>query len=97
MQKLFARLGTAVVLVTLVGTSALAKPPAHHVAKHVVKKATQPKCPVCGMFLASKKTAKMTRMVKIHGKTYYCCTKCDMSKMEHHNMKHMHPMHKPSK
>lgn len=93
MQKLFARLGTAVALVALVGTGALAKPPAHHAAK----RATQPKCPVCGMFLAGKKTAKMTRMVKIHGKTYYCCTKCDMSKMEHHKMGHMPSMHKPSK
>ncbi|CCW36513.1 hypothetical protein CTKA_01366 [Chthonomonas calidirosea] len=83
MQKLFTRLGTAIALVALVGTGALAKPPVHH----AVKKATQPKCPACGMFLASKKTAKMTRAVKIKGKTYYCCAKCDMSKMEHHTMK----------
>lgn len=82
MQKGFIRFGATAALMALVSATAVAKPPMHHTAK-----ATPPKCPVCGMFLASKKTAKESRMVKIHGKTYYCCTKCDMSKMSHHPMK----------
>ena len=45
--------------------------------------AAKPKmCPVCKtMALTTKKTATNTKMVKIGGKTYYCCNGCDMSKV----------------
>lgn len=38
------------------------------------------KCPACGMMMPTKATDTMTRAVKYGGKTYYCCTGCDMSK-----------------
>jgi hypothetical protein len=45
------------------------------------KKATKaPQCSACKMTLATKKSATMTKAVKIGGKTYYCCSGCDMSK-----------------
>ena len=38
-------------------------------------------CPVCKtMALTTKKTKTNTKMVKVGGKTYYCCAQCDMSK-----------------
>jgi len=39
------------------------------------------KCPVCGMTMTPKATAKNTKMVTIKGKNYYCCAGCDMSKI----------------
>jgi YHS domain-containing protein len=44
------------------------------------KMAAAPKCPACKMALSAKKTKTNTKAVKINGKTYYCCDKCDMSK-----------------
>jgi YHS domain-containing protein len=41
-------------------------------------KAAAPSCPVCKMPLATKKTKANPQAVKIAGKTYYCCSKCDM-------------------
>ena len=40
------------------------------------------KCPVCKMALVTKKDKMHTRAVKIHGKIYYCCAQCNMSKMK---------------
>jgi YHS domain-containing protein len=48
-------------------------------AKH--KKAAAKVCPACKMTLSTKKTATNPKAVKIGGKTYYCCDKCDMSSM----------------
>jgi C4-type Zn-finger protein len=42
--------------------------------------ATAPKCPVCKMTLASKKSKATPVAMKIGNKTYYCCDKCNMSK-----------------
>jgi len=39
-------------------------------------------CPVCGMSLATTRSAATPAMVKIAGTTYYCCAKCDMSKIK---------------
>ena len=44
------------------------------------KTAEAPKCPVCKMSLSPKKTKENTVAVKIAGKTWYCCGKCDMKK-----------------
>jgi YHS domain-containing protein len=38
-------------------------------------------CPACKMPLSTKKTAANPRLVKLGGKTYYCCAQCDMSKL----------------
>jgi YHS domain-containing protein len=38
-------------------------------------------CPVCKMPLSTKKTAANPTLVKLGGKTYYCCAQCDMSKL----------------
>ena len=45
-------------------------------------KAAAIKCPVCSMTLSTTKTKKMTKAVKMDGKTYYCCAGCDMSKIK---------------
>lgn len=37
------------------------------------------KCPACGMMMPTTATATLTRAVKYHGKTYFCCKGCDMS------------------
>jgi hypothetical protein len=42
----------------------------------ITKKAATMKCPNCGMMLSSKKTAAQPRMVKVNGKTWYCCSAC---------------------
>jgi YHS domain-containing protein len=39
-------------------------------------------CPVCGMTLATTRSDANPTMVKIAGNTYYCCAKCDMSKIK---------------
>jgi hypothetical protein len=50
-------------------------------ARAATKKATKaPQCPACKMTLATKKSATNPKAVKIGGKTYYCCSGCDMSK-----------------
>jgi hypothetical protein len=43
-------------------------------------KAAAPTCPACKMTLSTKKTKDNPQAVKINGKTYYCCAKCDMNK-----------------
>lgn len=42
--------------------------------------AAKPKCPVCGMFLASKPTKASTVAVRLKkgGPVLYCCNKCKM-------------------
>lgn len=65
-------LGTLVagaLLVGGLGTAAQAK-----------TEAKAPTCPACKMTLATKKSKANPKVVKIGGKTYYCCDKCDMSK-----------------
>jgi len=42
--------------------------------------AKTPACPVCHMALSPKKTKTNTKMVKVSGKTYYCCAQCPMDK-----------------
>lgn len=56
----------------------LAAGPAH--AKAAAKAAAAPTCPACKMTLSTKKTKENPTAVKIKGKTYYCCDKCDMGK-----------------
>jgi formate dehydrogenase maturation protein FdhE len=47
---------------------------------HQTADADQPyKCPACGMMMPTHPTGSLTRAVKYNGKTYYCCTGCDMS------------------
>jgi YHS domain-containing protein len=52
-------------------------------AKSAKKAAAAPSCPVCHMALSAKKTKTNTVAVPIKGKTFYCCSKCDMSKLGH--------------
>ena len=76
------RLMTSVAALALViglGGPVAAKAAPKMAAKHAVKKmAAAPKCPACKMTLSTKKTKANPRMVKINGKTYYCCAKCPM-------------------
>jgi YHS domain-containing protein len=66
----FALMGT-LLLGSLAGSPAQAKTTA---------KAAAPSCPACKMPLATKMSKATPTAVKIAGKTYYCCSKCDMSK-----------------
>ena len=46
-------------------------------------------CPVCKtMPLSATKTKASPQMVKVHGKTMYCCAKCPMGKGGHMKMEH---------
>jgi YHS domain-containing protein len=67
----------ALALCTVSGALAADKP-AGDKAKAPAAKTTaaNPKCPVCGMELSSKKTAKTPAVIKVNGKTYYCSAKC---------------------
>jgi YHS domain-containing protein len=56
---------------------------AAHAVKHTSKKSTKTasmKCPNCGMKMSTKKTAATPRMMKVNGKTYYCCSACSKTK-----------------
>jgi len=76
MRKLFARVGAFLAIASLAVTAVATpgkdkKPPKD---KPVM-------CPVCKtMALSTKKTKANPTMVKIGGKTYYCCAKCKMPK-----------------
>jgi hypothetical protein len=69
---------TSACLVLALGTSQMAL-----AAKKETAKGAKPMmCPVCKtMPLATKKSKANPQMVKINGKTYYCCAACDMSKV----------------
>lgn len=64
---------------TMTGVMALAL--ALSLTGPVLAKKAMPKamtCPACHMALTTKKTKTNTKMVKIGGKTYYCCADCKM-------------------
>lgn len=93
MNKILTRIAAVAALTAFVCGGAIAKPPAHKVVHHAVKKSVHVKCPTCGMFLASHKTAKMPVEIKYHGKTYYCChCKMPASMIVHPGKKSMHGM-----
>ena len=50
--------------------------PARKNAPGQVKKNAVPKCPRCGMPLATKKDATHNSAIKVNGKTYFCCGGC---------------------
>ena len=77
MNRWIARLGASFALVSLTAGIALAGPPKD---KDKDKGAKAMTCPVCHMALSTKKTKDNPTAVKIKGKTYYCCAKCDMHK-----------------
>jgi hypothetical protein len=70
-KRIISSVAGVLAALTLSATMALAGPP---------KKAAQPQCPVCKMFLASKPTAKSTVAVRLKkgGPVMYCCPKCKM-------------------
>lgn len=68
-------MGMAVTAALLLGT--VGAGPAHAKA---AAKAAAPTCPACKMTLATKKSKANPKAVKIGGKTYFCCAKCDMDK-----------------
>lgn len=45
------------------------------------------KCPVCKMTMSTKKTKETPKMVKVGGKTLYCCAACEMDKKGHKDHK----------
>jgi YHS domain-containing protein len=66
----------ALALCTVSGALAADKPAGDKAKAPAAKPAANPKCPVCGMELSSKKTAKTPGEIKVNGKTYYCSAKC---------------------
>ena len=59
-----------------------AKKPEEQPEKTADKQASTMKCPVCkSMDMTSTMTANNTQEVKIKGKTWYCCSGCDMSEI----------------
>lgn len=47
-------------------------------AKPAAKAAAAPKCPVCKMPLSATKSKANPVAVVVKGKTFYCCSKCNM-------------------
>ncbi len=76
--KKIAVLMAAGVFAASLSTVALAQKDHVKGAKMEKKAAAGPKCPVCHMALAEKKSAKNPVAVKIGKKTYYCCSACKM-------------------
>ncbi len=72
MNSLTARISAVLAVATLTASMAIASPDKGK------KVAALPKCPVCRMELATKKSAANPTLVKIGSKTYYCCDKCPM-------------------
>ena len=72
MRRLANSLILGLVLVSTTGTAGYAA----HKKGHM--KAATMKCPVCGMTMSAKKTSKTPQMVKVNGKTMYCCSACKM-------------------
>jgi uncharacterized protein with PIN domain len=72
MSKFLTRAAALVAVAALSVSMAVASPDK--------KKPEAPKCPVCKMTLATKKSKENPVSVKIGKKTYYCCAKCDMHK-----------------
>jgi hypothetical protein len=68
MSKLIQAVALAAVLMGATGASAA--------IKKVAAKA--PTCSACKMTLATTKSKANPKMVKIAGKTYYCCAACKM-------------------
>jgi hypothetical protein len=73
MSKFLTRIAALAAVAALSVSMAVASPDKN-------KKAEGPKCPVCHMALATKKSKENPVSVKIGKKTYYCCAKCDMHK-----------------
>lgn len=81
MTRLACTLSAACVAAALICGSAFA-------AKDKKPAAKAATCPACKMALATKKDKDHTMAVKVGGKTYYCCSKCDMNKKA--DAKHAH-------
>jgi uncharacterized protein with PIN domain len=76
MRRFAHTLVAGLLFVSFAGTAA-------HAAKKMAKKSSKTasvKCPKCGMTLSSKKTAAMPAMMKVNGKTWYCCEACGKAK-----------------
>lgn len=76
MRRFAHTLVAGLLFVSFAGTAA-------HAAKKMAKKTaktTTMKCPNCGMMMSSKKTAAMHTMMKVNGKTWYCCEACGKAK-----------------
>lgn len=76
MNRLIVRGLGVIAAITMCASVAMAAPQ----DKKAPAKPAQPQCPVCKMYLASKKTDKSTVAVRLKkgGPTLYCCSKCKM-------------------
>ena len=77
MGKWLASLGVAASLAVFSASLVVAAPQAD---KKKVQTAKMPNCPACKMALVAKKDKTHPTVVKVGGKTYYCCDKCPMNK-----------------
>ncbi|MBV9470811.1 MAG: hypothetical protein JO316_09515 [Abitibacteriaceae bacterium] len=76
MKRLSTGLATAGVVLGMASMALAGTPKAGAPGK--AAKSAPPSCAVCKMALSTKKTKTNTQMVKIKGKTYYCCSHCKM-------------------
>jgi C4-type Zn-finger protein len=72
MRRFAHTLVAGLLFISFAGTAAHAT----HKSTKKTKKATTMKCPKCGMMMSSMKTAKTPAMMKVNGKTWYCCEAC---------------------
>ena len=95
MKRLLFTVSSIMAITVLAASMAFASPaqkPKHHVTKHAVHhaKAMAMKCPACGMTLSMHKSKMTPIAVKMHGKTMYCCARCNMKSMAGHKKGAMH-------
>lgn len=87
MSRLAQTMLTGIILVGLAGISNPAPAASHsghkghkasqgHKGHKGHRAATAPTCKNCGMQHATRKSKAKPRMVKISGRTYYCCPSC---------------------
>lgn len=72
MRQFVYTVAASLLFVGMAGTTGQAVAKSHK----MTKKAASMKCPKCGMMMSTKKTASMPSMMKVNGKTWYCCSAC---------------------
>jgi hypothetical protein len=74
MRRFAHTLTAGLLFVSFAGTAA------HATAVKKTAKTASMKCPNCGMMMSPKKTGAMHTMMKVNGKTWYCCEACGKAK-----------------
>jgi uncharacterized protein with PIN domain len=73
MRQFVYTVAAGLLFVGMAGTTGQAVAKSH---TKMTKQAASMRCPRCGMKMSTKKTAAMPQMMKVNGKTWYCCSAC---------------------